>query len=129
MDADLIAEATEVVNTMLYVNAPSLMQLAIGRLTDVSVDVSQYRKRRDMICKGLKELGYEFDVPEGAFYLFPKSPIPDDFEFTRILKEELIIVTPGSGFDGPGYFRIAYCVPETTIERSMAGYKRAIEKV
>ncbi len=128
-DASLIAAAAGIANTMLYVNAPSLLQLAVAKLQGVSVDVSIYRRRRDMLCQGLAEIGYEFDVPEGAFYLFPKSPIPDDVEFAGLLKNELVLVVPGAGFDGPGYFRISYAVPEETIANSMEGFKRAFEKV
>jgi aspartate aminotransferase len=61
--------------------------------------------------------------------LFPKSPIADDVEFTQILKEELILTVPGAGFAGPGYFRLSYAVPDSTISGSMAGFKRAFEKV
>ncbi|MEJ2728761.1 MAG: pyridoxal phosphate-dependent aminotransferase [Deltaproteobacteria bacterium] len=127
-DARLVANAAAVVNTMLYVNAPSLIQLAVGRLQGTAVDVSIYRRRRDMLCDGLADIGYEFHVPEGAFYLFPKSPIADDIKFTQILKEELILAVPGAGFDGPGYFRLSYAVPDTVIAGSMAGFKRALEK-
>jgi aspartate aminotransferase len=110
-DAGLVASAAAVMNTMLCVNAPSLP------------------RRRDMLCQGLSEIGYEFHVPEGAFYLFPKSPIPDDVKFTQFLKEELILTVPGIGFDGPGYFRLSYAVPDSTITGSMEGFKRALEKV
>ena len=82
-----------------------------------------------MICQGLAEAGYEFTRPGGAFYLFPKSPLKDDVAFVNLLKEERILVVPGSGFGGPGYFRISYAVPDKTIEGSLAGFKRAIEKV
>jgi aspartate aminotransferase len=92
------------------------------------VDVSIYQRRRDMLCRGLSEIGYEFQVPEGAFYLFPKSPIADDVTFTQILKEELILAVPGAGFDGPGYFRLSYAVPESTITGSMEGFKQALKK-
>ncbi|MBW2487780.1 MAG: aminotransferase class I/II-fold pyridoxal phosphate-dependent enzyme, partial [Deltaproteobacteria bacterium] len=95
----------------------------------ITVDVAIYRRRRDMLCQGLSEIGYEFHVPEGAFYLFPKSPIPDDVKFTGILKEELILAVPGVGFAGPGYFRLSFAVPDATISGSMAAFKRAIEKV
>ena len=128
-DAGLIASAAAVFNTMLCVNAPSLAQLAVSQLQGITVDVSIYRRRRDMLCQGLSEIGYEFNVPEGAFYLFPKSPIADDIEFTRILKEELILTVPGTGFAGPGYFRLSYAVPDSTITGSMPGFKRAFEKV
>jgi aspartate aminotransferase len=128
-DAAMVASAATVINTMLCVNAPSLMQHAIARLQGATVDVSIYRRRRDMLCQGLSEIGYEFHVPEGAFYLFPKSPIPDDVKFTQILKEELILTVPGIGFAGPGYFRLSYAVPDSTITGSMEGFKRAFEKV
>jgi aspartate aminotransferase len=128
-DAQLVAGAAAVVNTMLCVNAPSLLQLAVSRLQGVTVDVSIYRRRRDMLCQGLAEIGYEFKVPEGAFYLFPKSPISDDVKFVNFLRQELILAVPGIGFGGPGYFRLSYAVPEATISGSMKGFKRALEKV
>jgi aspartate aminotransferase len=114
---------------MLCVNAPSLMQLAISRLQGVTVDVSIYRRRRDMLCQGLAEIGYEFNVPEGAFYLFPKSPISDDVKFVNILKEELILAVPGVGFGGPGHFRLSYAVPDSTITGSMKGFAKTLEKI
>jgi aspartate aminotransferase len=128
-DAATVASAAAVINTMLCVNAPSLLQHAVARLQGITVDVSIYRRRRDLLCRGLSEIGYQFHVPEGAFYLFPKSPIADDVQFTRILKEELILAVPGSGFAGPGYFRLSYAVPDSTITGSMAGFKKALEKV
>ena len=128
-DAAQIAAAMVIALRIYYVNAPSLMQLAVARLQGAVVDVSLYQKRRDMICQGLAEAGYEFTRPGGAFYLFPKSPLKDDVAFVNLLKEERILVVPGSGFGGPGYFRISYAVPDKTIEGSLAGFKRAIEKV
>jgi len=128
-DAQLVAGAAGVANTMLCVNAPSMIQLAVARLQGITVDVSIYRRRRDMLCAGLSEAGYEFNVPEGAFYLFPKSPIPDDVKFIDLLKEELILAVPGIGFGAPGYFRLSYAVPEATITGSFKGFKRALEKL
>ena len=127
-DAELVAAAAGVANTMLCVNAPSMLQLAVAKLQGITVDVSIYHRRRDILCKGLAEIGYEFDMPEGAFYLFPKSPIADDVRFSQFLKEELILVVPGAAFDGPGYFRISYAVPDAVITGSMAGFKRVYEK-
>jgi aspartate aminotransferase len=128
-DAGQVAGAAAVINTMLCVNAPSLLQHAVARLQGLTVDVSIYRRRRDLLCRGLSEIGYKFHVPEGAFYLFPRSPIPDDVKFTQLLKEELILTVPGVGFAGPGYFRLSYAVPDATISASMEGFKRALEKV
>ena len=128
-DAQLVAGASAVANTMFCVNAPSLIQLAVAQLQGISVDISIYKRRRDMLCAGLSEAGYEFNVPEGAFYLFPKSPIADDIEFINRLKDELILAVPGVGFGAPGYFRLSYAVPEATIGGSFKGFKRALEKL
>ncbi len=81
-----------------------------------------------MLCEALGSYGYEFITPPGTFYLFPKSPISYDIEFVNALKEERILVVPGTGFDGPGYFRIAFCVTDNTIKNSMEGFRRAIER-
>lgn len=127
-DARMIIMAATAANTSLYVNAPSLLQLSIANLQDTAVDVSRYRRRRDLICAGLAEAGYEFNIPEGAFYLFPKSPLDDELAFTRLLRDELILVSPGRGFGCPGYFRISYAVPSTVISGAMAGFKRAMDR-
>jgi aspartate aminotransferase len=128
-DAKLIVGAAAVTNTMLCVNAPSLIQLVVAQLQGVVVDVSVYQRRRDLLCQGLSEAGYEFNLPEGAFYLFPKSPISDDLKFVNMLKDELILVAPGIGFGAPGYFRLSYAVPDATITGSFAGFKRARERI
>jgi aspartate aminotransferase len=128
-DAGLVAGAAIVVNTMICVNAPSMLQLAVAQLQGVTVDVSIYKRRRDMFCEGLSAAGYEFNVPEGAFYLFPKSPIDDDVQFLNILKQELILAVPGVAFGAPGYFRLSYAVPDATISGSFEGFKRALGKV
>ena len=128
-DARLVAGAAIVINTMICVNAPSMLQLAVAQLQGITVDVSIYKRRRDMFCQGLSDAGYDFTVPEGAFYLFPKSPIPDDVQFLNILKDELILAVPGVGFGAPGYFRLSYAVPEDVISGSIEGFRRARNKV
>lgn len=128
-DAGLVTSAAIVINTMLCVNAPSMMQLAVARLQGISVDVSIYKRRRDIFCQGLADAGYEFNIPQGAFYLFPKSPIPDDVKFLNVLKDELILAAPGVAFGAPGYFRLSYAVPDATIEGSFGGFRRARERV
>ncbi|UCD78010.1 MAG: pyridoxal phosphate-dependent aminotransferase [Desulfobacterales bacterium] len=125
---DLLA-AMAVANRILgYVNAPALMQRVVACMQGLSVDIAEYARKRDMLCEGLAGFGYEFIKPAGTFYLFPRSPIPDDVEFVNVLKEERILVVPGSGFNGPGYFRIAFCVDDNTIKKSMPGFGRAIAK-
>jgi aspartate aminotransferase len=111
-----------------FVNAPALMQRAVGRLQGVSVDVDRYRRNRDRLFEALVEAGYRCHKPEGAFYLFPRSPIPDDVAFVRELQRENILAVPGSGFGGPGHFRLAYCCSPETVERSLPGFRRAIER-
>jgi aspartate aminotransferase len=128
-DAGIVAAAAGVANTMMYVNAPALFQQVVGRLQGVTVDIDIYRRRRDLFCQGLKEAGYEFDVPKGAFYLFPKSPVENDVEFVNLLKEQNILAVPGTGFGGPGHFRLSYAVPDDVITRSLPGFKKAMENV
>jgi aspartate aminotransferase len=90
--------------------------------------MSIYQKKRDMLYEGLVSAGYELVKPEGAFYLFPKTPIEDDVAFVRELQEENILTVPGSGFGGPGHFRIAYCVSDEVIERSLPGFERVMTR-
>jgi len=111
-----------------YVNASAFMQRAIPHLLDESVDMNIYRKKRDILCDALGSFGYEFEKPEGAFYLFPKTPIKDDVQFVSVLQEENILAVPGSGFGGPGHIRLAYCVSDKVIERSLPGFERAMKK-
>jgi aspartate aminotransferase len=110
-----------------YVNAPGLMQRVICSLQGVAVDVEIYRKKRDLFCSALSSMGYSFDIPEGAFYIFPKAPGGDDLAFVKALQEELVLVVPGRGFSMPGYFRIAYCVDTPVIEKSLPGFQRVIK--
>ena len=114
--------------TLGYVNAPALMQRAVAHLLHESVDISLYQKNRDLFCDALWSFGYQFEKPEGAFYLFPRSPIDDDVAFIEALQEENILTVPGSGFLGPGHFRIAYCVSESTVVNSLPGFERVIKK-
>lgn len=111
-----------------FVNAPAFIQRAIPYLLEESVDISIYQRRRDMLYENLTNFGYEIIKPGGAFYLFPKSPIEDDVAFVAALQDENILTVPGSGFMGPGYFRIAYCVDDKTVENSLPGFERVIKK-
>lgn len=111
-----------------FVNAPALMQRVVGEIQGASVDITPYARNREILCNGLAACGYEFAKPPGAFYLFPKSPMADDVAFVRALQEERILTVPGSGFGGPGHFRIAYCVHEQTIVNALPGFERTINK-
>jgi aspartate aminotransferase len=128
-DRDMISAGMILCNRIIgFVNAPALMQRAIPYLLEESVDTSLYEKKRDMLCEGLSSCGYEFIKPEGTFYLFPRSPIEDDVAFVAELQEENILTVPGSGFGGPGNFRIAFCVSDSTIEKALPGFERVIKK-
>jgi aspartate aminotransferase len=108
-----------------FVNAPALMQRVVAALTEVAVDIGPYARRRDLFSEILTRAGYEFTRPKGAFYLFPQAPGGDDLAFVQRLKEENILGVPGRGFGRPGYFRLAFCVPEATITAAAAGFARA----
>lgn len=128
-DADEIVAALSLANRILgFVNAPSLMQKVIASIGDECVDVSIYEGRRDRLVSSLRASGYELGLPEGAFYLFVKIPGGDDEAFLALLKEENILVVPGSGFGAPGYFRVAYCVGDAVIEGALPGFERAMRR-
>ena len=103
------------------------MQRAVAGLQGASVNVDEYKRKRDLLCDGLEASGYEFIRPPGAFYLFPKAPIADDVAFAKELQEELILVVPGSGFVGPGHFRIAFCCEDATIVNALPGFAKVME--
>ncbi len=124
-----LLDAMTLANRILgFVNAPALMQRVVAELQDASVDTSIYVERRETFCKLLRDAGYEFIPPKGAFYVFPKSPITDDVKFCAILQEEKILAVPGQGFGAPGYFRLAFCVSDTVIAGSANAFKRALDK-
>jgi aspartate aminotransferase len=128
-DKDIIIAGLVLCNRCLgYVNAPALMQRAIPYLLEESVDISLYQKKRDMLCSGLASFGYDIVKPEGTFYLFPKAPIEDDVAFVAALLKEKILAVPGSGFGGPGHFRIAYCVSDEVIEGALPGFEKVMNE-
>jgi len=114
--------------TLGFVNAPALMQRLVAGLQDASVDSGAYQAKRDLLYSNLTGLGFTMVKPDGAFYLFPKSPFADDVEFVKLAQKHHILLVPGSGFGAPGYFRIAYCVDTAMIERSLPAWEQlAIE--
>ncbi len=112
-----------------FVNAPALMQRLVTNLQRVSVDVDKYRHKRDLLYNKLTELGFAVVKPGGGFYLFPKSPLADEMEFIRIAQKYHILLVPGSGFGAPGFFRIAYCVEDEMIERSLPHWEKLAHEV
>ncbi|MEJ5377157.1 MAG: pyridoxal phosphate-dependent aminotransferase [bacterium] len=123
-DLDRLMAAMVFANrTLGFVNAPALMQLAVASLQNVSIDVASYQRRRDRLYGLLTDLGFETVKPQGAFYLFPRSPIANDVSFVQEAQRRCILVAPGTGFGWPGHFRIAYSVPMEMIERSVPAWE------
>ena len=114
--------------TLGFVNAPALMQHVVRELQGVSVDVGEYQRKRDFLYSHLAELGYSMVKPQGAFYLFPESPLEDDVAFVDALQEWNVLVVPGRGFGTPGHFRISYCVDDWVLEGAIEGFARAAER-
>jgi len=111
-----------------FVNAPALMQNLVEHLQSTVVDPQIYETKMNFLYSELTEMGYQITKPQGAFYLFPKSPIKDDAVFTEELLAEKVLVVPGRGFGSPGHFRISYCVEDSVIEGSLKGFKKVSEK-
>ena len=123
-DSENVFAAASIANRVLgSVNAPSLMQRVIKRCVDEKVNLEAYDKNRNLLYNGLKELGFSCTKPEGAFYLFVKSPLADEKEFVDICKKHRVLVVGGASFACPGYVRIAYCVSYEQIERSLPAFK------
>ena len=110
-----------------FVNAPALIQKAIAECVNLTCDMSEYEKNRNILYEGLINCGYECIKPQGTFYLFLKSPIEDEKEFCKIAKEYNILVVPGSSFAKPGYVRIAFCTKTTTVENSIPKFKELMD--
>ena len=112
-----------------FVNAPAIWQRVAGACQDASVDIGWYQERRDIISKGLREIGYSFVEPKGAFYFFPRSPLEDDVEFCKRATAHKLLLVPGSGFGTPGYFRIAYSTETLDkIKRSIPVFKKLFDE-
>jgi len=122
---DLVNGMAFAIRTLGFVNAPALMQRVVTQILDCSVDIDYYRRNRDTLYMHLCSLGFEMQRPEGAFFLFPKTPVADDVAFVRRLQEHHILTVPGTGFGTPGYIRISYSVERDMLERSLPVWERA----
>lgn len=111
-----------------FVCAPSLMQYTVAECTDVLPDVSAYKKNRDLLFGALTDYGYEAVPPDGAFYLFVKSPEPDANAFCERAKKYELLLVPSDDFGCKGYVRISYCVTAEQIEKSLPAFKALIEE-
>ena len=128
-DFEEMMNALNVANRIIgFVNAPSLFQRVLPYCMNEKTDIETYDKNRKLLYGMLKDLGFECVKPEGAFYMFPKTLIPDDKEFCNAAKEFRILSTPGSAFNCSGHFRLSYCVSTETIERSYDSFKALAKK-
>ena len=125
--ASLVAAVTLTNRTLGFVNAPVIGQRLAAALINETVDLEIYDRRRKLMAKVLSDAGVEFEMPKGAFYFFVKSPVPDDSVFVDALLKEKILIVPGKGFGFGGYVRLSCSVDEKIIQRSAAGFKRAME--
>ena len=126
--SDLLDASVFMLRTLGFVNAPAIMQRVVAKLQHASVDISEYRRKRDIFHSALADIGYETNLPDGGFYLFPKSPIPDDTAFVELLKSKLVLVVPGVGFGMDGYFRASYCVEDEVLHGSVEGFAEAFKE-
>ena len=128
-DAEDLFTAVTIANRVIgCVNAPSLFQKVIGECLEEKADINFYAKNRELLYASLEKDGFECIKPEGAFYMFVKTPTEDDLEFVSEAKKEHILVVPGTSFGCKGYVRIAYCVAYETIENSLPGFERLAER-
>lgn len=127
--AGLFSALAYTTRTLGYVNAPGILQETVAENLDAAVDVAEYRLRRDLLADILTRAGFSFEMPRGAFYIFPKSPMVDDVAFCAKALEQRILVVPGTGFGRPGYFRVAYCVDKGVIMRSAPAWSELFSKM
>lgn len=124
--ADVIAAANVANRILGFVNAPSLFQKVAAECLEERTNLEYYNRNRETLYHGLTEAGYECVRPEGAFYLFVKSPVEDEKVFCETAKKHRILIVPGTSFGCPGYVRIAYCVAYETIVNALPGFKEVI---
>jgi len=123
-EVDKLMDGLVMTNRILgFVNAPALMQRAVTRLQGVGVDVTPYRRNRDVLYECLTDAGFEVFKPQGAFYFFPRAPIEDDVAFCREMQEHLVLVVPGSGFGLAGHFRMAFCVAPEVVDGALPAFR------
>jgi aspartate aminotransferase len=124
--APALFEACTFTNRVLgFVNAPALWQWVVADIGDLSVDITHYRDKRDLMWDGLRRIGYECVKPQGTFYVFPRTPIADDVAFVGLLAREGVLTVPGTGFGMPGHMRISLAVDRDVIVRSLPSFERA----
>jgi len=108
-----------------FINAPAIWQLVMLESLNETIDPAPYEQKRNILCDSLDAIGYDVRRPEGAFYVFLKTPIADDIAFTKQLADEGVLAVPGTGFGRSGYIRLSLTIPLERIEKSIGGFERA----
>jgi aspartate aminotransferase len=125
-DAAALRGACAFSNRILgFINAPAIWQWVMLESLDETIDPAPYEHKRNVLCDALQKIGYDVPRPEGAFYIFLKTPIPDDVAFTGLLAQEGVLAVPGIGFGRAGYVRLSLTIPLERIEKSIGGFERA----
>jgi len=123
-EVDSVMASLNVANRILgFVNAPSLFQRVVARTLGAEVDVTIYKKNRDVLYDHIRKVGFEALKPEGAFYLFMKTPIEDDVKFCEDAKKFNLLLVPGRAFGCPGYVRLSYCIAYNRIVNSLPAFE------
>ncbi len=123
--ADLRRACTFANRILGFVNAPAIWQWVMLQTAEARIDLSSYAQKRNFLCDALERIGYELKRPEGAFYVFPKTPLADDVAFIRLLAKEGVLAVPGAGFGRPGYMRLSLTIPYEQVVGSIPGFERA----
>lgn len=126
--ADIKAAANVATRILGFVNAPTLQQKVVAKCIHEKTDLSYYDRNRETLYNGLKDCGFECIKPQGAFYLFVKSPVADEKIFCEEAKKLHILMVPGSSFACPGYVRLAYCVSYETIVNALPKFQDLAKK-
>jgi aspartate aminotransferase len=125
-DREALRRACAFSNRILgFINAPAIWQRVMLESLDEAIDPAPYEQKRNLLCDALEAIGYEAKRPEGSFYIFLKTPIPDDIAFTQRLAAEGVLAVPGTGFGRSGYIRLSLTIPMERIEKSIGGFERA----
>lgn len=129
-DFDMVIASANIATRILgYVNAPSLMQKTVAKCLDSQIDIGYYDRNRQALYNGLTNMGYECTYPDGAFYLWMKTPIEDDKLFVEMARKYQILLVPGTFFGCPGYVRIAYCISPETIITALPKFEALMKEI
>jgi aspartate aminotransferase len=110
-----------------FINAPAIWQRVLLQSLNETIDPAPYEHKRNVLCAALEAIGYDVRRPEGAFYVFLKTPVADDVAFTKLLAKEGVLAVPGAGFGRSGYIRLSLTIPLERIEKSISGFERAFK--